>query len=337
MGFDSPLGDKKKNDEMSATKRHIRILLLLAAGLLAGCVREDPPTPETQEEIRLDASVWQMMQGAPSRRVSTYESATFPQNGESFRCFIYNANSTTSYNASEGSLVTWNSSTSKWEFNDGKHYWPASDALDFFAYMPTTVPSYITDMSDVASKVTYAARNPQFKCTLPVTPAGQEDLTEFVLALTTNQSKANPGATGVMMTFMHPFAKIKFQLSSATTDNVTVTSISMGGLVTSGSCSFDGTTSTWSNQSGSETMSISETLRRHATEGTPYLLMVPNEYEDSKNLSVTATWTEWGEVHTQTYSTPLTIEWVAGYSYTYNLTITRNELIVDVAKYTEQW
>ena len=299
-------------------------------------MREDPPTPETREEIRLDASVWQMMQGAPSRRVSTYDNAAALQTEGSFTAAAYVANSTTAY--INPVAVNWDGTSSKWLFSDGKHYWPASGALDFFAYMPATKPNYISSITYAVSGEP-ATPHPSFECEdLPLTNVGQPNsLKEFILALTAGRTKAMDGVDGVTMAFKHPFAKIKFQLSSATTDNVTVTSISMEGLVTSGSCSFDGTTSTWSNKSGSETMSISETLRRHATEGTPYLLMVPNEYEDSKNLSVTATWTEWGEEHTETYTTPLTIEWAAGHSYTYNLTITRNELIVDVAKYTEQW
>ena len=338
MGFDSPLGDKKKNDEMSATKRHIKLLLLLAAGLLAGCVREDPPTPETQEEIRLDATVWQMMQGAPARtmtedaplRAMTYDAGTLTSG--SFTAAAYVANTTTPYI----NPVTVNWETDKWVWSDGKHYWPASGNLDFFAYMPATKPSYI-------SSITYAvagepaAPAPYFVCAdFPMTTAGQNVEGEFVYALTTGQNKTTPGSSGVTMTFMHPFAKIKFQLSSATTTNVTVNSITMEGLVTSGTCSFNGTTSTWTSQSGSATMTLTEALQRYETEGTSPLLMIPNNY-GSKNLSVNVTWTEWDEVHTQTYSTPLTINWAAGNSYTYNLTITRNELIVDVAKYTEQW
>ena len=313
-------------------------MLLLAAGLLAGCSAVDnPPQPETQKEIRLDAALWQIMQGAPSRRVSTYDDVDALQDEGSFTAAVYVANSTTAYISPV--TVNWDNTNSKWVFSDGKHYWPASGSLDFFAYMPAEVPDYIT------SGPTYTtARNPQFTCTdLPLTydcaspTAGQgSGLQEFILAMTTGRTKALDGADGVTMTFKHPFAKIKFQLSSATTTNVTVNNISMEGLVTSGSCSFDGATSTWTSQSGSETMTLTVELQRYATEGTPWLLMIPNNY-GSKNLSVNVTWTEWDEEYTRTYTTPLTINWVAGYSYTYNLTITRNELIVDVAKYTEQW
>ena len=362
MGFDSPLGDKKKNVEMSVTKRHIKILLLLAAGLLAGCVREDPPTPETQEEIRLDASVWQMMQGAPSRRVSTYESATFPQNGESFKCFIYNGGATTLYNASEGSLVTWNSSTSKWEFNDGKHYWPASDALDFFAYMPTTIPSYITDMSDVASRVTYEAQNPQFKCTLPMKyesaytdkesvahdADGQtDDMKEFVYALKTGRTKALDGTNGVELSFAHPFARIKFQLAASHPD-ITINRITFKGLKSGGSCSFNGTTSTWSSLTPSGDVTTDFVMTLHGTEATfnsnpasprqigPDILMVPQTF--AGDIEVNATWIDWGEPYPHNISTKISSQtWAAGTSYTYTFTITETDLWVDIAKFTEQW
>lgn len=344
MGFDSPLGDKKKNDEMSATKRHIRILLLLAAGLLAGCVREDPPTPETREEIRLDASVWQMMQGAPSRRVSTYESAPLrasTYNGGtltsgSFTAAAYVENTTTPY--INPVQVNWE--TDKWVWSDGKHYWPASGSLDFFAYMPATKPGYISSINYAVNGTPAPA--PNFVCAdFPMTVAGQEDLKEFIWTLTPAQNKAAQGATGVTMNFKHPFALIKFVIASGSGTHVQVNSISIAGLHTGGTCTFNaaGTASTWSGHSGSTTMTITpETPLKYNTESTETILfmVIPKNY-GSKYLTVNATWDEWSDVTISDYGTNVDFNWEPGRIYTYNLTLDKYGLKVDVTKFTEQW
>ena len=337
---------------MSATKRHIRILLLLAAGLLVACGPDvNPPQPETQEEIRLDASVWQMMQGAPSRRVSTYDDqAAIRGDVNGFRCYAYNAETTTPY--INGSNVTWE--TNKWVFSDGKHYWPASGALDFFAYMPAEVPNYIT-----SGPIYTTARNPQFTCTLPMKyesaytddesvaheADGQtDDMKEFIYAMTTNQSKAGQGASGVTMTFKHPFARIKFQLA-ASHPAITINSITFKSLKSGGTCSFNGTT-TWSALTPSDaTTDFVMTL--HGAEATfstsasaqqigPDILMVPQTF--AGNIEVNATWIDWGEPYSHNISTTISSQtWAAGTSYTYTFTITETDLWVDIEKFTEQW
>ena len=117
---------------------------------------------------------------------------------------------------------------------------------------------------------------------------------------------------------------------------VVVNNIMMEGLVISGSYSFNGTASTWTSQSGSAAMKLTEDLQRDETEETSPFLVIPNNY-GAKTLSVDVTWTEWGEEQNRTYTAPLAIDWVAGYAYTYTLTITKYELIVDEDKFTEQW
>ena len=226
-------------------------LWLLSTLLITACSNDGAdgsgvtnPNEQTSEEIRLNIKNWQVMQGAP-RRAQTYNGESDIKNEtEGFRCFIYNGNSTTSYNSNEGSVVKWNSSTSKWEFQDGKHYWPMSGNLDFFAYMPATKPSYISNFSYTT------ARNPQFICTnLPMTynsaspEAGQgSGLQEFIYAMVTDQNKAGQGEAGVELTFAHPFARIKLKLSS-TQANIHINTITFKDLKKSGTCSFNGTTS----------------------------------------------------------------------------------------------
>jgi len=341
VGFDSPLGDKKKL-EMSATKRHIKLLLLLAAGLLVACGPDvNPPQPETQDEIRLDVSIWQMMQGAPSRRVSTYDDqAALKAETAGFRCFIYNENDITSYNASEGSVVKWNST--QWQFQDGKHYWPASDALDFFCYMPATVPSYITNNSDVVSSVTYVAQNPQFKCKeLPMTAAGQSSLKEFIYALTTDRTKAQDGASGVTLTFQHPFARIKLQLA-ASHPNININSITFKSIQNNGSYVHSG--STWTPLGDATDFELTFTGGAEVFDNNPveprqigeYYIMIPQAWAGV--IEVDADCLFWGDKKNYpNLTTTVPTDWEPGHSYTYTFNISPDDLIVNVNKFTEQW
>lgn len=321
---------------MNTTKRHIKLLLLLAAGLLAACGPDvNPPQPETQDEIRLDASIWQMMQGAPSRRVSTYDDQAAIQGDENgFRCYAYNAETTTPY--INGSIVTWE--TNKWVFSDGKHYWPASGALDFFCYMPAEVPNYIKDNSDESGSVTYVARNPQFKCTLPMTHAGQDGSKEFIYAIASDQDKAGtnssvqPTPGKVALSFKHPFAKIVLKLSSSQEalqiNKITLKSIKNNGTYTH--------SSGWA-LTGDATNFVAELNENHvANDVLGTYLMVPQGW--AGEIEVVATWIDWGELFAHTLTTKLDpVTWQAGYSYTYTFTITTFDLRVDVDKFTEQW
>ena len=333
-------------------------MLLLAAGLLVACGPDvNPPQPETQEEIRLDASVWQMMQGAPSRRVSTYEGAPLrasTYNGGtltsgSFTAAAYVENTTTPY--INPVQVNWE--TDKWVWSDGKHYWPASGSLDFFAYMPATKPGYISSITYAVSGAP-AAPQPSFVCAdLPMTynsaaPTENQgsNLHEFILAVTTGQNKVDQGATGVTMNFSHPFVRIKMVLSASQAKAITINTITFKSLKNNGSCSFayNGSSSTWESTwtpSGVAT-NFKATLDQAFTAtgaaqdiGVPYL-MIPQTW--TGGIEVEATWDDWGVPLKHTLSTTLSsVSWAPGTTYTYTFTITETDLIVDGSKYTEQW
>lgn len=322
-------------------------LWLLSTLLITACSNDGAdgsgvtnPNEQTSEEIRFNIKNWQVMQGMP-RRAQTYNGESDIKNeAEGFRCFIYNGNSTTSYNSNEGSVVKWNSSTSKWEFQDGKHYWPMSGDLDFFAYMPATKPSYISNFSYTT------ARNPQFICTnLPMTynsassEAGQgSGLQEFIYAMVTDQNKAGQGESGVELTFAHPFARIKLKLSS-TQANIHINTITFKDLKKSGTCSFNGTTSIWT-PTGDATnfvVTLDDDYNANAVLGTDYI-MIPQTW--SGVIEVNAIWTDWDEsvAHTVSVTLPeLQRTWAPGTNYTYTFTITETDLIVNTSKYTEQW
>ena len=221
-------------------------LLLTAILLLTVACSSDssndvqtPPAPNNPQEITLNPTVWQMMEGT---RASFYNTGTITDS--SFTAAAYVANSTTAYI----SPTTVNYETDKWVFFDGKHYWPADGNLDFFAYMPKvdSKPSYIT------SGPTYSvvSSNPQaaFTCAdlpmtynLTYTTAGQgSSLQEFVWGITKGQNKAGQGTSGVTMKFRHPFARLRFQLSASHPD-VIINSITFKALKTGGTCTLNNT------------------------------------------------------------------------------------------------
>lgn len=300
-------------------------MLLLAAGLLAGCSGSgDEPTTggeTTPKEIRLTPNVWQVMDATAARgtRAATFDNATALQAERSFTCAVYNANATTTYISSIA--VEWNDP--QWEFSDGKHFWPMEGSLDFFAYMPAA-ETLATDAAYITGPTYTTARNPQFTCDMTKTQTK-----EFVWALTTGQNKAANSA-GVAMNFTHPFARISFSLSPASGTHVTVNSISIDGtdFYTTGTCTFDGTNSTWSAKGGAAALGTFSI-------GNSYLV-IPNDY-GLKTITVNATWDDWSNVTKSITSGAVTINWQAGKSYTYNLTLKKEVLIVETTKYTEQW
>ena len=325
---------------MKRTNGHIGIVLLLAAGLLAGCAGSgDEPTTgggESPKEIRLTPNVWRVMDAATARqqagtRAATFDNATALQAEASFTCSAYEAGTTTGYFT--GANVAWNVRISDdWAFTTAK-YWPApvSNAvpadypfdLDFFAYMPATLPAYITAVTYAVSG-TPAAPAPYFTCNMT-----QTIYKEFIWALTTAQNKDSNSGT-VDLVFKHPFARINFTLSPASGTHVTINSISIDGsdFYTTGTCTFDGSASTWSDKGDPASLgSFSVNV--------PYLV-IPNNY-GSKTITVNATWDDWSNVTKNVSSGAVTINWQPGYSYTYNLTLTKEALIVETTKYTEQW
>ena len=311
------------------TKRHIKLLLLLAAGLLVACSPDEPPQPEAQDEICLNAEVQKVMQKAPCR-ATTYDNATALQTEAQFTCAAYEANTLTAYIPT--TTVDWNSTA--WEFNhgDSHYYWPlpptnggSYPSLDFFAYMPATAPTYI-------NSITYtSAHNVTFGCSsLPMTNAGQDDLKEFIYGMALGQNKGN-ASSGVPLQFRHPFAKIVLQLSPSQAD-IHIDRITFKSIKNNGSYSHD---AGWT-PSGDATnlvLTLDHDYSHDDLIGT--YIMIPQNW--AGEIEVVATWTDWGEAlpHTLTATKPTT--WATGTSYTYTFTIKETDLIVDTSKFTEQW
>ena len=319
---------------------YITTIILFSAWLLASCGGDSAddmqrPVEKESQEISFKADVWKM---AEATRVTTYDNAAALQDQGSFTCYAYTANSTTLNDDADikGIPVTWNPTLNQWKFAT-VHHWPANDDhLDFFAYMPATPPTYITDNSDVESQVTYVvACNPQFKCkNLPMTNAGQDGICEFIYGLVPNQNKTDNGS-GVVLTFQHPFTRIKLQFSSSQ-ENIQINSITLKNIQNNGSYLH----STGWTPSGDATNLVlefeGEAANFVANEVIGTYLMIPQTW--SGGIDVNATWSVWGESQTKTVSTTLnSVTWQRGYSYTYTFTVTPTDLTVNTSKYTEQW
>lgn len=340
---------------MTRARIHINISFLLAviallspSFLLSSCSSSDDgmnePTPQDKQEIRFNPGIWNFMEGT---RAATFDSQAAIRSEGSFACTAYTA-TTTDINSivNINEAVNWNGAS--WAFSGGKRYWPAEAlTLDFFAYMPVTIPDYITGPNYPT------ARLPQFSCSLPMTNVGQSSIKEFIYALAIGQTKATNGE-GINLQFKHPFACIKFQLA-ANHDDITINSITLKGLKSGGTCSFDGSTSTWTSLTPNEgttdfVMTLTgdaATFNNNPTTPQPIglyaeslhqglnLIMVPQDWTGA--VEVNATWTVWGEEVAHTISTSVPTDWHSGSIYTYTFTITETNLKVDTSKYTEQW
>ena len=337
---------------------YILFSMLMAVVVLTACGGSDiidddnnvdapKPLATSNEEIRVKTNIASMM-----TRATVYDNSNLQSENILINAYYYNTN--TKY--LDDVKLHYDSSWKFWSNGEPgsqvHYYWPIEgsvydpssanitvSSLDFVGYCPFSTPSYITTPT-----YNHSTHNITFTATMPTTTIetidymdSQADFKEFMYAIALDQTK-NTNSGTVNMTFKHPFAYVKFNLSSATTKNVTVNEITINDLKTSGSCSFNGTTSTWSGQSGEATMKLTEVLHRDTREATSPFLVIPNDYgETQKTLTVKIEWREWDEVHNYTFTTPLDINWAAGYSYTYSLTITKDDLKVDIEKFTEQW
>lgn len=313
-------------------------IVTLATALLAACSGDDvTDNGSGATEIRLNADCWRVMEGT---RAVTYDSDTQLQ-ASRFACYAYEDGTTTQYIS--GSTVSY--SDSQWTFDDGKHYWPASGALNFFAYMPADLSGTHCTFDPTAYDASanadgYSDDSPRILCTnLPVSfTVGSDNTQELIFAYTADQDKfgtnstlqPTPGYVG--LTFKHPFARVCFKLSEASGTHVTVNSVTVSGIKNNGTCTFDGSTITWIPTGDATNLVISGT----PATGDDCYLVIPQTV-GSVTFTVNATWDDWSEVTKDVSTTVAVGTWAAGTSYTYSLTLSKEALIVDDTKYTEQW
>ena len=293
--------------------------LLTATSLLAGCSGDDfnggGPVSSKSNSITFNTNVSNFVSKA-----ATYDNVAALKTERSFTCTAYNAGTTTAYTGP--TQVEWTGE--KWQYVTGSsHDWPGTSALDFFAYMPAEKPGYITSISYGT------ARQPQFVCNLP--SEQPNTVKEFICALETNKTKAN-SSSGVSMQFKHHFAKLLFKLDPASGSNVKINSVKIDGIKMSGTCTFNGTTSTWT-PSGDNTYVMATAI----DSTTPYLV-IPNTYAiGAVTITVNATWTSISGVTTpKTATNKEILTWQPGYSYLFTLTLSGDILVVNTSKWAEQ-
>ncbi len=322
---------------MKLTKKYIGFIFLLSAMLLVGCSGDDSPNADPtgdEKEIRLNAEVWQVMEGT---RAATYDNSTLTSG--SFKCYAYNDGETSLY--LDGLTVSY--SAGQWSFDAGRQVWP-DNVLNFFAHMPADLDGTCYSFSS------YTEDTPVLTCAdLPVTITRGSDATtkELIVAYAPQQDKAGtnsslqPTPGQVALSFKHPFARVRFKLSAESGSNVIVNSITIPAIYRDGTCTFNGLanpqTFTWSSlDDNDEGLVISApSVGSQATDDGAYYLVIPNNY-GSKTFTVSATRTDWSNV-TKDISADVTVNWQAGRSYTYTLTLSKYALKVDIDKYTEQW
>lgn len=327
-------------------KTYIIVYPLLAATLLAACSNDDTAgnMPDgSQKEIRLTADCWQVM-----TRATTYDSNTALQDG-TFACYAYQHDGTTQYIS--GSTVSY--SDSQWLFDDGKHYWPATGALDFFAYMPASLTNTYCTIDPTAYDAEtntdgYSAGTARITCTnLPVNINNASDATqELILAYTADQDKtgtntsAQPTAGHVALTFKHPFARVIFKLSEESGTDVTINKITVTAadgtavVKNNGTCTFNGTTATWTPTGDAANLVVSGSPATHDTRA---YLVIPQTFSTNLKFTADVTWNEWLEVRRDISATVTVDSWAPGTSYTYSITLNKNAMKVETTKYTEQW
>ena len=315
--------------------------------LLTGCSGDSAsdispdPTPSTgKSEIKVNADIRQMMEGTRLTKIDNIQS-------EDLKIDAYYHDTETKF--LDGKRLRYNASA--WKFwSDGEpgaqehYYWPfegstvagsstVASTLDFVGYCPFSTPAYITGSSfDHASGASFTCDMSSY-----MTLASQDGLKEYLIAVLNEQTLATQTAAGgaLPLVFKHPFALIKFVITTASGTHVKINSISLAGLKTSGTCTYNGTAMSWGSHSGSATLSNVQEMKVGGTTETGLFMVIPKSY-GSKTLTVNATWDDWSNV-TMDVSANVTFNWQPGYIYTYNLTLAKYALTVDEAKYTEQW
>ena len=325
---------------MIVAKKHILLLFLLAAGLLAGCTGSNEP--EQKAEIALRTGVTGLQRRAPGvdsntalqaldLKIDAYFHETETKYIDAAKLLYYST-----------SWIFWDGSAQLhyyWPF-DGAVYDPASanityTSLDFVGYCPFAAPAYIDNLDyDPTDGVS-------FTCDMSsnMTLAEQASMQEYLVAVLDAQTLETQTAAGgaLPLQFKHPLAQIKFVITAASGTNVQINSIKIEDLYTGGTCNYDGSDMTWSSLSGTANMLLEQVLKNGTatTETTPYFV-IPNNY-GTKYLTINATWDDWSDVTISDYGTNVNFSWEPGHSYTYNLTVDKYGLKVDIQKYTEQW
>ena len=319
------------------------MMLLLAAGLLAGCSHVNEPSSVSDKEICVRTNVGKFQKGY---RVRSIDDNTALQ-AQDLRIDAYFHDTETKY--LDGAKLVYD--VDQWRFDDGAgnevhYYWPIDgsvydpsganityESLDFVGFCPYAKPAYIGTLTyNYATGVSFTCDMSSY-----MTLASQTTMDEYLIAVSNEQTLATQTAnSGVPLEFRHPLTQVKFVFNTASGEHVQINSIGITDAYTGGTCTYDGTTMSWAG-TGSDTVKIAlaSPLKTGGTTETSSVYVIPAN--GTKYLIVNATWDDWSDVTISDYGTDVAFVWEPGHIYTYNLTIDKYGLKVDTLKFTEQW
>jgi len=214
---------------------------------------DDTPAPST-EEIRLSIGEWNPVSEATRAMLFDNEQELMDpaEGGGNFTLSTYVTSTGAPY--MKGVRVFCRNVPDDWIFLTGdgnviKYYWPATEALNFFAYMPDTAykgidDSYLAKNSYVTMGSYTKADGQTFSCALPPTitiadavesgstAVPDNDIQEFICAYSTGLTRETGTAH---MHFVHPFSLVEFEMKTAP-EGLKINSISIEGIYLSGTC-----------------------------------------------------------------------------------------------------
>lgn len=366
---------KTKQDQHITILRIIRKFSFAFLLFLTACGSQDDPLPETDNkvqlsdtEITLEVDGWKPLSNS---RAIIFESendflddASTAKGGGIFTMYAYLKETGSTFIG--GSRVWYfvpdNATVGSWRFYDEannhfpQYYWPQSNSVDFFAYMPwkgsdrqkkITVDNYVQ-----GTGLTINCRM-QEPTTLLDT-----DGQETIIAYTTNKSKADKK---VNMCFVHPFSAVYFKLHQAHRD-LTINWIRFNDVYLTGSTTLNATTDNSTPISWTGTGSIDEfnipvnqtipdQINFGGDIGGPYLVMPQNL--GGATITINYTWEnanpsgkddvvegdEDSSDSNNVYQIKRTInaEWIAGNKYTYVLDLGDNQAEILFKVLVEPW
>lgn len=222
--------------------------------------------------------------------------------------------------------------------NEITYYWPNSDAINFFAYMPHK--EYSGNLKHYVSNFQYSESTGQtFDCALPQTNEKDTEEIEFIYAYKEKQTKAN---NPLELEFKHPFAAIYFKLSPASS-RMTINNIALEDVYLNGTFSCEKNEWTRLGEPGTFNTTIDKRIPNDVNYNTifagPYLVM-PQMLSNQVKLVLNATRAIDGEANNETAviaRTNLKDQWEPGKKYIYTIGVgdKNEEIYFNVA--VEDW
>lgn len=211
-------------------KKNNLLILAVAALGFAACAN-DETTAVNEKLAESNAISFRANVGGLMRAVDI-DASTLQSNG--FTVFATETGNTTIYFSED--VFRWDAGTSSYT-STTKHYWPSSDALDFYAYA-----------SNGSSTITHTKDTKVFEITPASDAANQSD---FVFANTNDKSKGTSadnatyyGKNGVVLNFRHAMSKVTIKIvNSNTTLTATVKDVTLDYIDNKGTYTYSGSVS----------------------------------------------------------------------------------------------